>query len=130
VNAAFTVNSDTQVTAIVPATAVTGKIAITTAGGIVTSVGNFTVAPAITSFTPSSGNVGTLVTLTGTTFKGATNVTFGGVPATFTVETSTQVAATVSSRGRHRKNPDHNSRGNRYERHEFHGHTLAAIRKV
>lgn len=95
VNATFTVNSDTQVTATVPATAVTGKIAITTAGGTVTSAGNFTVTPAITSFTPPSGKVGTLVTLTGTTFKGTTSVTFGGVSAAFTVETSTQVAATV-----------------------------------
>jgi uncharacterized repeat protein (TIGR03803 family) len=39
----FTVNSDTQVTTIVPAGAATGKVAITTAGGTVTSGGNFKV---------------------------------------------------------------------------------------
>jgi uncharacterized repeat protein (TIGR03803 family) len=39
----FTVNSDTQVTADVPTGAVTGKIAITTSGGIATSMGTFTV---------------------------------------------------------------------------------------
>ena len=38
-----TVNSDTQVTANVPTGAVTGKIAITTLGGLVKSATNFTV---------------------------------------------------------------------------------------
>ncbi len=41
----FNVNSDTQVTATVPTGAVTGKIAITTTGGTVTSSGTFTVTP-------------------------------------------------------------------------------------
>jgi uncharacterized repeat protein (TIGR03803 family) len=40
---AFTVNSDTQVTATVPTGAVTGKIAVTTAGGTATSTTSFTV---------------------------------------------------------------------------------------
>jgi len=41
----FTVNSDTQVTATVPAGAVTGKISITTPAGLATSSGIFTVTP-------------------------------------------------------------------------------------
>jgi uncharacterized repeat protein (TIGR03803 family) len=41
----FTVNSDTQVTATVPTTAVTGKIAIVTPGGTATSPTDFTVTP-------------------------------------------------------------------------------------
>jgi len=41
----FTVNSDTQVTAAVPAGAKTGKIAITTPGGNASSATNFTVTP-------------------------------------------------------------------------------------
>lgn len=41
----FTVNSDTQVTAIVPTSAKTGKIAITTPGGTAQSTTNFTVTP-------------------------------------------------------------------------------------
>jgi len=44
VPAQFTVNSDTQVTAIVPAGAKTGKIGIETKGGTATSAGTFTVA--------------------------------------------------------------------------------------
>jgi hypothetical protein len=50
----------------------------------------------ITSFTPTSGPVGTPVTITGTAFTGATKVTFGGVAATsFTVKSATQITATV-----------------------------------
>jgi len=40
---AFTVNSDTQVTATVPAAAKTGKVAVTTAGGVASGPGTFTV---------------------------------------------------------------------------------------
>jgi len=43
VAAPFTVNSDTKVTATVPTGAVTGKISITTPGGMATSTTNFTV---------------------------------------------------------------------------------------
>ncbi len=50
----------------------------------------------ITSFTPTSGPVGTPVTITGTAFTGTTKVTFGGVAATtFTVNSATQITATV-----------------------------------
>jgi hypothetical protein len=42
---AFTVNSDSKVTATVPTGAKTGKIAITTPGGTATSSGTFTVLP-------------------------------------------------------------------------------------
>jgi hypothetical protein len=42
---AFTVNSDTQVTATVPTGAKTGKIGITTQGGTAQSATNFTVTP-------------------------------------------------------------------------------------
>ena len=54
--------------------------------------------PAITSFTPPSGGPGTSVVITGTNFTGATSVTFGGVSSTsFTVNSATQIAATVPS---------------------------------
>jgi hypothetical protein len=41
--ATFTVNSDTQVTAIVGAGAVTGKVSLKTKGGTATAAGTFTV---------------------------------------------------------------------------------------
>jgi len=52
-------------------------------------------APAITSFTPSSGITGGSVTITGTAFTGASAVRFDGLGATFTVRSSTQIEATV-----------------------------------
>ena len=92
--AAFTVKSDTQVTATVPAGAKTGAaISITTAGGTA-SFGKFVVVPEITSFSPTSGPVGTSVTITGNSFTGTTKVTFGGVAATsYKAISDTQVDA-------------------------------------
>lgn len=52
-------------------------------------------APTVSSFTPSSGPPGTSVTITGINFTGATAVTFNGAAATFTVNSGTQVTATV-----------------------------------
>ena len=51
--------------------------------------------PTISSFTPSSGKVGSSVTITGTNFNGTTSVTFGGVAATFTVSSSTKITTKV-----------------------------------
>lgn len=95
--ASFTVKSDTQVTATVPASAKTGlKISITTPGGIANSPLAFAVVPSITSFSPTSGPVGTSVTITGNSFTKATSVTFGGVAATsYQVISDTQVDALV-----------------------------------
>jgi hypothetical protein len=92
----FTVNSATQVTATVPAGATTGAIRVTTGGGTATSPANFVVTPTITGFTPTSGPVGTVVTITGTAFTGATAVSFNNTNANaFTVNGATQVTATV-----------------------------------
>ena len=96
--AAFTINSDTKITAVVPAGAKTGKIAITTQGGTATSSATFFVVPSISSFSPTSGPVGTSVTIHGNSFTGATKVSFGGVPATsYQVINDTQVDALVPS---------------------------------
>jgi len=89
------VNSDTSVTVTSPAGAKSGKIAITTAGGSATSSATFTVRPNIASFTPISGAVGTTVTIIGHGFTGAIILTFNGVSATFTVNSDSQVTATV-----------------------------------
>jgi hypothetical protein len=97
-NAAFTVVSDTSLSATVPGGAATGLIALTTPGGTATSANAFTVtapAPTIASFTPTSGPPGTNVTITGTSFTGATRVAFGGATASFTVVSSTSITATV-----------------------------------
>jgi hypothetical protein len=94
--ASFTVNSDTQVTATVPAGAKTGKITITTPGGIATSPGTFSVVPSISGFSPTSGPVGTSVAITGNSFTHSTQVKCGGVAATsFQVISDTKVDALV-----------------------------------
>jgi len=52
--------------------------------------------PAIVSFTPTSGPVGTQVTISGASFTGATQVKFNGTAATnFTVNSDQQISATV-----------------------------------
>ena len=94
----FFLNSATQITLTVPSGASTGLLAVTTALGTGTSATVFTVPlrPAITSFTPSRGPVGTVVVLTGTNLTGATAVSFNGVNATvFTVNSATSITATV-----------------------------------
>ena len=100
-SATFTFDSDTQITATVPNGATSGAISVTATGGTGSSSSNFTVlppAPTMSSFTPTSGPVGTQVTITGTDFTGASSVTFGGVAATtFTVDNATQITATVPS---------------------------------
>jgi uncharacterized repeat protein (TIGR03803 family) len=93
--ATFSVNSDSQVTATVPAGALSGPIGITTPGGTATSSGTFDVTPTIISFTPTHGPVGTPVMITGNSLTQATAVTFNGTSATFTVNSDTQVMATV-----------------------------------
>jgi len=93
----FTVVSDTYMTAVVPASGTKGTVVVTTPSGPLKSKQVFTVLPVISSFTPTSGGVGTLVKITGSGLTGATKVTFGGVAATFTVNSGTQITATVPS---------------------------------
>lgn len=100
VSASFTLASSTQLTASVPAGAVTGPIRVTTPLGTATSASTFTVTPStpppsISSFSPTSGPAGTSVTITGSSFGGTTAVTFGGVAASFTLTSASQIAATA-----------------------------------
>ena len=99
----YTVNSNTSINATVPSGATTGLISVTTPNGTGQSASNFTVTgggggnpPTVTSFTPTSGPVGTNVSITGTGFTGATAVTFNGTPsATFSVNSGTSITARV-----------------------------------
>jgi len=98
-SAVFKVASDTKVTATVPAGAKTGqKITMVTLGGAAVSAKTFAVPPFVGSFSPPKGPVGTEVTISGSTFTGATKVTFGGVAATsFEVITDSEIKALVPS---------------------------------
>ena len=52
-------------------------------------------APQITSFSPSSGSAGNVVTINGVNFSGATGVTFNGLNAVFTIGSDVQISAIV-----------------------------------
>jgi uncharacterized repeat protein (TIGR03803 family) len=94
--ASFSVVSDTYMTATVPSGAKTGVVKVTTPGGVLDSSKSFVVTPQIVSFSPSSGNAGTVVTISGAGLIQAAKVKFGGVTATnFTVNSDSKVTATV-----------------------------------
>jgi hypothetical protein len=96
--ASFTVASPTTMTAVV-GNGSTGNIFVTTPGGTANStIFTFTLTPAITSFTPTSGGKGTSITITGTNLTGATAVSFGGIPAiSFTVNSATSITAIIGT---------------------------------
>ncbi|MBA4179137.1 MAG: hypothetical protein C0506_00975 [Anaerolinea sp.] len=100
--ATFAYVSSTSLTAVSPAhTAGTFDIIVTTPAGSSpnTVLDDFTytgtIAPAITSISPTSGPVGTVVTVTGSGFTGSSVVTVGGVSASFTVSTDSSLTVTV-----------------------------------
>jgi uncharacterized repeat protein (TIGR03803 family) len=93
--ATFTFVSDTYITATVPNGATSGSVTVTTPGGTLTSSKTFRVTPQIKSFAPPSGVVGSEVVITGVSLTQTSKVTFGGVAAAFTVNSDTQVTATV-----------------------------------
>lgn len=93
--------SDGSITVTVPPAALSGHVVVTTAGGTATSTGVFTVIPAvaptptISSFSPGSGIRGVRVTIHGSGFTGATQVTFNGKSAAFTVVNDSTITAVV-----------------------------------
>ena len=96
----FTVNSDTQVTAVSPSGTGTVDVTITTANGASATVAadrfTYGAVPAVSRINPTSGpsSGGTTVTVTGSAFTGATAVTFGGVAAqSFSVTNATTISA-------------------------------------
>lgn len=89
----------TSLTATVPSGALTGSVTVTTGKTILTSSQTFKVTPALTSFTPPSGPVGTSVTISGTGLMQATKVTFNKISASFTVVSDSEVTATVPTGG-------------------------------
>jgi hypothetical protein len=85
-----------QLNAVVPASATTGPISVTTVDGSYTNANNFFLPPSISSFSPTNSALGTTVTIVGQNLLGTTNVSFGGVGAAFTSPTNnTLLLATV-----------------------------------
>ena len=101
-NAAFSIGSDSLLTATVPANAISGPIGVTAPGGSTTSSSSFSVAPAaqaptIGGISPTSGKAGTRVTISGSGFTGATSVALAGRAVGFSVSSDAQIVATVPS---------------------------------
>ncbi len=99
--AAFVVNDDSSITALSPAAAAgTVDVTVTAVGGTSAPATadsfTFVAAPAVSSIDPSGGSVdgGTSVTITGVGFTGATEVDFGGIPASFVVNDDSSITAT------------------------------------
>jgi len=100
--AAFTLNSDTQITATAPAAAAPGVVNVqvsTPTNNSANSANNrytyLSPNPAVTGLSPSFGpnSGGTGVIITGSGFTGATSVTFGGTATSFSVNSDTQITA-------------------------------------
>lgn len=94
--------STTKLVANVPATATSGRIAVTVAGKTGISTTDFIVipepGPSIAGFAPTSGTIGVLVTINGAGFSstpGSNVVTFNGVPATVTTATVAKLTVLV-----------------------------------
>lgn len=100
--AVVTASTTTSITTSVPAGATTGKITVEVGGLTGSSSTDFQVSaantPTITSFTPTSGAIGTAVTITGTNFSTTpanNTVQFNGTSATVTASTATSITTTV-----------------------------------
>jgi hypothetical protein len=101
VGATVATATTTKLTVTVPAAAKSGMVTVSVAGGATVTGPAFTVilpAPTIKSITPATGKVGASVTIAGTNFSPVkTNnvIMFGGVAATITAATTTNLTATV-----------------------------------
>lgn len=98
--AVVTSSTSTEIITTVPTGATTGPISVAVSGETGKSSSNFTVNPAITSFTPTNGSIGTSVTITGTGFDTTTTnniVKFNGTTAVVTSSTSTSIITSVPS---------------------------------
>jgi len=104
-DAVLTVVSDSQATVTVPADATTGAVTLVNPQYSASSSASFTVQPtypqpAITSFSPTTGTVGTVLSVTGSGFTGATTASVGnGHDAALTVISDTWATVTVPPDG-------------------------------
>ncbi len=97
----------TSITTNVPVGAGTGPITVTVNGVTATSGSNFTVlpTPTISTFSPASGAVGTLVNISGTNFNTTPIVSFNGTAASTPSFTQTSIDATVPAGAAPGSNP-------------------------
>jgi hypothetical protein len=93
-NASESVNATpTNITVSVPDSAASGLITVTTSVGVSVSTTPFYLPPNAFALSPPGGPAGTTVTFAGLDFLGVTNVSFAGVPASFTVLSNSALVA-------------------------------------
>lgn len=99
IEATFTVDSETKITAKVPQGATTGRVEVTTAAGKSISDADVKVLipPTIKDFLPLAAKVGEAVTLNGTDLADATEVKIGGKVAVITTKEAGKIIATVGA---------------------------------
>lgn len=93
--AQFTVVSGAQINTKVPSAAASGPITVVTSGGTGTSATTFAIQPTLTQFAPATGEADARITLTGSGFIGALEVTIGGVLTFFSIDSPTQITVLV-----------------------------------
>jgi alpha-tubulin suppressor-like RCC1 family protein len=91
----FKIVSDAEIQATVPNGGVTGRIDVTNTSGAAGSADDYVVTFSIVNLSPTSGPVGTPVTLTGVGFGDVTAVKFNGVSASFQILSPTSIRTTV-----------------------------------
>ena len=96
--ASFTVDSDQKISAVLGFGS-TGVVTVTSTYGIAIKEGFvYFPAPTITAFNPQLAAEGATVTITGTNFTGATEVSFGGkVQSSFVVNSATEISVIISN---------------------------------
>lgn len=116
-----TADSNTQLRAVVPMGATSGKISVTNPDGSATSANDFIVTqqPAIASFTPEHAQKGAEITISGEHFTATTQVTFNGIAATFAWDSDTQIRAVVPNGGTTGKISVTNSAGTGLSANDF-----------
>jgi IPT/TIG domain/Bacterial Ig-like domain (group 2) len=90
--------SDSSITVSVPSNAVTGPVTVTTADGLLSNGVSFTVPLTIIGVDPTSGPVGTVVAVSGSSFgatQGTGSASIGSAPLAVFSWSDTQIVATV-----------------------------------
>ena len=99
ITASYTIDSETQITTIVPSGSTTGPIMLTNNGGSATPINGYDFfvipVPNITSFNPQSGSYGALIQITGSGFNYVTSVRFNNITSSYTLIDDNHITATV-----------------------------------